>query len=79
MLRTTLDRAREMWASLAGAPAFPARGEVTIVVAPDSQLCPPQWTGIVGLDKAILATVPDETFLDQSPDERGQAPAADRP
>ncbi|MFI6731316.1 GNAT family N-acetyltransferase [Nonomuraea sp. NPDC050451] len=60
MPRNALDRARDLWAGLAGTPVtFPASGDVNVVVSPGSSLCPPGWTGVVALGGAILATVPD--------------------
>ncbi|WP_431925937.1 GNAT family N-acetyltransferase [Nonomuraea jabiensis] len=60
MPRSALDRARDLWAGLAGSPVtFPANGDVKVVVSPGSSLCPPGWTGVVTLGGAILATVPD--------------------
>ncbi|MFI7131739.1 GNAT family N-acetyltransferase [Nonomuraea sp. NPDC050153] len=59
MPQSALGRARDLWAGLARVPvAFPASGDVTVVVSPGSSLCPPGWTGVVALDGAILATVP---------------------
>ncbi|WP_433440883.1 GNAT family N-acetyltransferase [Nonomuraea sp. CA-141351] len=59
------DRARELWASLARAPdTFPTSGEVSVVVSPGSWLCPPGWTGVIALEGAILATVPDAGLVE---------------
>ncbi|MEU6779434.1 GNAT family N-acetyltransferase [Nonomuraea angiospora] len=59
MPRSALDRARDLWAGLTGTPvAFPANGDVQVVVSPGSSLCPPGWTGVVALGGGILATVP---------------------
>lgn len=56
-----LDRARDAWVTLAGVPVtFRREGEVR--VSPESRLCPPQWTGIVTLGGASIATVPDHRF-----------------
>ncbi|MYS83889.1 GNAT family N-acetyltransferase [Embleya scabrispora] len=55
-----LGRARELWVEAAGAAvAFPAPGEVDVVVSPGSQLCPPGWAGVVLLGGAGIATAPD--------------------
>ncbi|MFD7641435.1 GNAT family N-acetyltransferase [Kitasatospora sp. NPDC059795] len=49
------------WEGLAGVPApFPAPGGATVVVSPDSGLCPPGWVGLIALGGAVLATAPDE-------------------
>jgi GNAT superfamily N-acetyltransferase len=51
-------RARAMWAALTGVDAtFPEHGS-TVVVAPESGLCPPSWVGVVSLGDAALVTVP---------------------
>ena len=53
-------RARQVWANLAGAPiAFPATGEVSVVVSPGSRLCPRSWVGVVKLGDAAIATAFD--------------------
>lgn len=60
-----LDRAREMWAELAGAPVrFSSLDRVNMVVSPHSLLCPPSWTGIVVLGDAGIVTVPSEQFAE---------------
>ncbi|MEV4579826.1 GNAT family N-acetyltransferase [Nonomuraea jabiensis] len=65
MPRSALDRARDLWAGLAGVPVtFPANGDVKVVVSPGSSLCPPGWTGVVALGGAILATVPDAALAE---------------
>ncbi|MFE3448354.1 GNAT family N-acetyltransferase [Nonomuraea sp. NPDC059194] len=65
MSPSAVDRARQLWVDLARVPvAFPLRGEVSVAVSPESRLCPPQWTGIVALDGAILATVPNPGLID---------------
>ena len=54
-----LDRARSMWAGLAGTgDTFPANGEVRVVASADSALAPDGWVGIVALGGGALATVP---------------------
>lgn len=55
-----LVRARGLWRELAGVPVdFTPSGGVNVVVAPGSRMCPPGWTGIVGLGGAVVATAPD--------------------
>ncbi|SOD64117.1 Protein N-acetyltransferase, RimJ/RimL family [Streptomyces zhaozhouensis] len=50
---------RARWEGWAGVPvSFPATGEVNVVVAPDSGLCPPGWVGVVTLEGAGIATAP---------------------
>src|SRR6266545_4111274 len=55
-----LDRARTLWVDLARVPVvFPTTG-TSVVVAPDSWLCPAGWVGVVAGDLAgRLALVPD--------------------
>ncbi|WP_049576905.1 GNAT family N-acetyltransferase [Nonomuraea sp. SBT364] len=60
MRKTVKEQVREMWAGLAMAPAaFPGPGGVRVVVSPESALCPAGWVGVVALDGAVLATVPE--------------------
>ncbi|MER6576381.1 GNAT family N-acetyltransferase [Nonomuraea sp. NPDC001023] len=59
------ESAGRLWAGLAGVPGvFPGRGEVAVVVAAGSGLCPPGWTGIVVLDGGALVTVPDAGLVE---------------
>ncbi|GAA0326691.1 GNAT family N-acetyltransferase [Actinoallomurus spadix] len=59
MTPNLLERAGELWASLAGVPvAFPPCGDVRVVASPESRMCPPRWAGIVALGGGVLATVP---------------------
>ncbi|MEV0232178.1 GNAT family N-acetyltransferase [Nonomuraea sp. NPDC050786] len=37
---------------------------MSVLVSAESWLCPPGWTGIVALDGAILATVPDPDLIE---------------
>ena len=54
-----VDRARQLWAGLAGVPvSFPRHGR-SVVVAPGSQLCPPGWVGAIVIAGAALVTTPD--------------------
>jgi GNAT superfamily N-acetyltransferase len=56
-----LDRARELWAELAVTPVrFTSPDGVNVVVSPESQMCPPSWTGIVVLGDASIITVPSD-------------------
>ncbi|WP_205304151.1 GNAT family N-acetyltransferase [Nonomuraea montanisoli] len=43
---------------------FPERGGVSVVVSPQSWMCPPGWTGVIALDGAILATVPSADLVE---------------
>lgn len=54
LLRT---RAREMWEALAGVPVTFSPNP-TVVVAPESRLCPRFWVGIVVIDGAAVVTAP---------------------
>lgn len=62
MLDDSLNaRARSLWQTLAGVPVtFPSGPGVRVVASPESQMCPPSWTGIVVLGDAAIATVPTE-------------------
>ncbi|MEU2238540.1 GNAT family N-acetyltransferase [Streptomyces sp. NPDC018338] len=56
-----LAAARRLWEDVAGVPAsFPPAGEVSVVVSPESGMCPTGWVGIVGLGGSALVTAPDE-------------------
>ena len=60
-----VPRARDLWSRLAAVPvAFASAGGVTVVVSPESQLCPPDWAGIVVLDGVGIATAPDDHTAD---------------
>jgi len=59
----TARRIRAMWATLAGAEAFPEAG-VQVVVNRASGICPSGWAGIVAIGEGILATVPSDTEVD---------------
>ncbi|WP_223166932.1 GNAT family N-acetyltransferase [Nonomuraea sp. SYSU D8015] len=60
-----MDRARRLWADLARVPVvFPERGEASVVASPGSWMCPPGWAGIVALDGALLATVPEPGMVE---------------
>ncbi|WP_426502406.1 hypothetical protein ACPPVO_32745 [Dactylosporangium sp. McL0621] len=54
-----LQRARRLWAGLAGAPVVFRDAAVEVVVSPQSSLCPPGWVGIVALGGAVIVTAPD--------------------
>ncbi|RAJ46920.1 putative GNAT family acetyltransferase [Kitasatospora sp. SolWspMP-SS2h] len=55
-----LHRASRLWTGLADVPAaFPAPGAASVVVSPNSGLCPPGWVGLLTLGGAVLATAPD--------------------
>ncbi|MFJ1755141.1 GNAT family N-acetyltransferase [Kitasatospora sp. NPDC088134] len=62
MTNDLLHRAQHLWTGLAGVSgaAFPSPGTATVLVSPDSGLCPPGWVGLITLDGATLATAPDE-------------------
>ncbi|MEV0379960.1 GNAT family N-acetyltransferase [Nonomuraea sp. NPDC050643] len=79
MSSNALDRAREMWAVLTRVPAvFPERGGVSVVVAPESRLCPPGWAGVVVLDGGALASVPSSDLAEPLRDRlNGQSRLAD--
>ncbi|HEX5095149.1 MAG TPA: GNAT family N-acetyltransferase [Acidimicrobiia bacterium] len=55
----TWARGRGVWAALAGADVFPESG-ARVVVNAESQICPPDWCGVVALGDGVLATTPDE-------------------
>ncbi|MEU7876423.1 GNAT family N-acetyltransferase [Dactylosporangium sp. NPDC049140] len=54
-----LQRARRLWAGLAGTPVVFRDAAVEVVVSPQSSLCPPGWVGIVALGGAVIVTAPD--------------------
>ena len=54
---------RMMWATLAGADAFPESG-VQVVGNAASEICPKGWAGIVAISGGILATAPSATDVD---------------
>ena len=56
-------RIRTMWATLAGADAFPEAG-VQVVANAASGICPKGWAGIVAIGDGILATAPSATDVD---------------
>jgi len=53
------ERARRLWADLAGTPVCFKEAAVEVVVSPQSTLCPPGWVGIVAVGGAVIATAPD--------------------
>ncbi|MFJ7960729.1 GNAT family N-acetyltransferase [Streptomyces sp. NPDC096319] len=54
-------RARELWEELAGpAGSFTPEGAVTVLVSPESGLCPSGWVGVVALGGSAIVTVPNE-------------------
>jgi hypothetical protein len=56
-----LVRARALWTAAAcGTAAFGPPGSVSVVVAPQSRLCPPSWVGIVVLGQAAIVTAPTD-------------------
>ena len=59
----TARRIRAMWATLAGADAFPEAG-VQVVMNAASGICPSGWAGIVAIGAGILATAPSEIEVD---------------
>lgn len=59
----SLARVRRLWATLAGADAFPER-HTRVVTNAESHICPRGWSGVVAIRDGILATVPDAAQLD---------------
>ncbi|WP_432986144.1 GNAT family N-acetyltransferase [Dactylosporangium sp. CA-233914] len=55
-----LERARQLWADLAGTPVTFTESAIEVVASPQSLLCPPGWVGIVALGRAVIATAPDD-------------------
>ncbi|MBP0454195.1 GNAT family N-acetyltransferase [Kitasatospora sp. RG8] len=54
-------RARGLWEELASAPvSFAPTGGVSVVVSPQSRLCPAGWVGIAALGDAAIVTAPGE-------------------
>ncbi|MFI6359129.1 GNAT family N-acetyltransferase [Streptomyces sp. NPDC050743] len=61
-----LDRARNLWVELAvKSVQFSSLDGVNVAVSPESQLCPPLWTGIVVLGDAGIVTVPSGHIAEQ--------------
>ncbi len=61
---TLMSEVRLVWESLAGAPTAFVAGSVSVVVSPQSQLCPAGWIGIVVLGDSAIATAPDVESAD---------------
>ncbi len=56
-----LAGARGLWEGWAGASAsFPAAGGLSVVVSPESGICPGGWVGVVALGGSAIATAPNE-------------------
>lgn len=55
-----LDRARRLWAELAGAPVAFRDQAIDVAASARSLLCPAGWVGIVELGSAAIATAPDD-------------------
>ncbi|MFF3258987.1 GNAT family N-acetyltransferase [Streptomyces sp. NPDC002932] len=57
-----LPVARGLWEELAGVPvSFAPAGGVSVVVSPESGLCPAGWVGVVALGGSVLVTAPDRS------------------
>ena len=56
-----LARARGLWEELASAPvSFAPLGGVSVVVSPQSLMCPPGWVGVVLLGGSAIVTAPSD-------------------
>ncbi|MEV7216921.1 GNAT family N-acetyltransferase [Kitasatospora cineracea] len=57
-----LTRSRRLWAGLAAVPTDyrASTAGATVLVSPDSGLCPPGWVGVVVLGGTALITAPTE-------------------
>lgn len=56
-----LTTARSLWQELASTPvSFGPADHTSVVVSPDSRLCPSGWVGAVVLGGAAIVTTPDE-------------------
>ncbi|MGR6317091.1 GNAT family N-acetyltransferase [Micromonospora soli] len=61
-----IERVWSLWTGLTRASVeAPKPGEICVVVSPESLLCPPGWVGIVRIEGATLATVPDDQMVDR--------------
>ncbi|MFB7355200.1 GNAT family N-acetyltransferase [Streptomyces gardneri] len=60
-MTSPLAGARRLWEELAAASpgSFPPKGEVKVLVSPESGTCPKGWVGVVTLDGSALVTAPD--------------------
>lgn len=56
-----LVRARGLWEDLASVPvSFAPIGGVSVVVSPESGMCPAGWVGVVALGGSAIVTAPSE-------------------
>lgn len=56
-----LARARGLWQELASVPvSFAPTGGVSVVVSPESRMCPSGWVGVVVLGGSAIVTTPNE-------------------
>ncbi|PYC62819.1 GNAT family N-acetyltransferase [Streptomyces tateyamensis] len=56
-----LIRARGLWENLASVPvSFAPTGGVSVVVSPESGMCPSGWVGVVVLGGSAIVTAPSE-------------------
>jgi GNAT superfamily N-acetyltransferase len=56
-----LVRARGLWEDLASVPvSFAPIGGVSVVVSPESGMCPTGWVGVVALGGSAIVTAPSE-------------------
>ncbi|MCG6495310.1 GNAT family N-acetyltransferase [Kitasatospora sp. A2-31] len=54
-------RARGLWEELASVPvSFAPTGGVSVVVSPESRMCPSGWVGMVVLGNSAIVTTPNE-------------------
>ncbi|MFE1903894.1 GNAT family N-acetyltransferase [Streptomyces gardneri] len=60
-MTSPLAGARRLWEELAAVSpgSFPPKGEVKVLVSPESGTCPKGWVGVVTLDGSALVTAPD--------------------
>jgi len=56
-----LVRTRRLWEELASVPvSFAPMGGVSVVLSPESGICPAGWVGVVLLGGSVIVTVPSE-------------------
>ncbi|MFJ9953386.1 GNAT family N-acetyltransferase [Kitasatospora sp. NPDC091207] len=70
-----LARARGLWEELASVPVvFSPTGGVSVVVSPESRMCPSGWVGVVVLGSSAIVTTPNEATAETVRDALAKLP-----
>jgi hypothetical protein len=70
-----LAGARGLWEELASVPvSFAPTGGMSVVVSPESRMCPSGWVGVVVLGDAAIVTVPGEDMAETVRDALARLP-----